>query len=369
MSNVPREPGTGHRDGVRRRLRAGVMVIVLAAAAVAAIEHPWPTPVAQGPVWPAPPELPRIRYLASVSEPKDIDAGPSWLGRTASLIFGRKRQPRLMRPRAMAIDRSGRLLIADPDQRMVHVFDVGSRKYSYLEPAPFAAPVGLAVGTDNSIYVSDSGRRRVFVYGPDGKRRRALGLVDGKEIFLRPTGIAIGADGRLFVVDTAACTVTALTADGRVVGRMGRRGTSDGEFNYPTEIAAGRDGRLWVVDAMNARVQVLDADGRFIGEFGHRGNGAGDIDKPKGIALDSDGHVYVADAMHDVVQIFDQQGRLLLVVGQTGGRPGEFSLPSSVYIDAADRLYVADALNGRVQVFQYVSQPDAHPSIAPPSGR
>jgi DNA-binding beta-propeller fold protein YncE len=335
------------------------LVIVFAIAAGAAGEQAWPVPATQGPVWPLPPDLPRIRYVAAISEPKDIGAGPSWLGRAASVIFGRKRQPRLMRPRATAVDRSGRLLIADPEQRMVHVLDVGSRQYSYLEPAPFASPVGLAVGADNSIYVTDSGRRRVFVYGSDGRRRSTLGVVNGEAIFVRPTGIAVGPDGRLYVADTAACTITTMTGEGRVLRVVGRRGTGEGEFNFPTDIAVGRDNRLFVVDSMNARLQVFDADGRFLRQFGRRGNGTGDIDKPKGVALDSDGHVYVAEGMHDVVQIFDQEGRLLLVVGGSGSRPGEFSLPSSVYIDRADRLYVADALNGRVQVFQYVRQPDA----------
>ncbi len=341
--------------------RARLIVLILAALAiVGAGERAWPVPDAQAPVWPAPPDLARIRYVTSVSEPKDVGARPSWLERATSVVLGRKRQPRLMRPRAMAIDRSGRLLVADPEQRMVHVFDVANRKYSYLEPAPFASPVGLAIAADNSIYVADSGRRRIFVYAPDGKRRRTLGATAGTEMFVRPAGVAVGPDGVVYVADTAACTVTAMTREGRVVRVIGRRGTGQGEFNFPTDLAVGRDGRLWVVDAINARLQAFDAEGRFLREFGRRGNGTGDIDKPKGVALDSDGHVYVAEALHDVVQIFDQEGRLLLVVGRSGSRPGEFSLPSSVYIDAADRLYVADALNGRVQVFQYVSQPDAH---------
>ncbi len=335
-------------------------VCLLALAAVAAGLRAWPAPPPQGPVWPPPPDLPRIRYVTTIAQPKDIGAGSSWFERAASVLLGRRRQPRLMRPRAMVIDRTGRLLIADPDQRMVHVVDVARRKYSYLEPAPFASPVGLAVSATNEIYVADSARRRVFVYGPDGKRRNALGVAKGEAIFVRPTGVAVGSGGRVYVVDTAACTVTTMTGDGTVMGVIGRRGTGEGEFNYPTDIAAGRDGRLYVVDSMNARVQVFDAGGRFVRQFGRRGNGTGDIDKPKGVALDSDGHVYVAEALHDVVQIFDADGRLLLVVGGSGSRPGEFSLPSSVYVDAADRLYVADALNARVQVFQYVSQPDAH---------
>lgn len=334
-------------------------VLALALVGAAAGWRAWPAPPADAPVWPPPPDVPRIRFVAAIAEPKDVGAGGSWFGRAASAILGRKRQPRIVRPRAMAVDGSGRLLVADPEQRIVHVFDVAGRKYSYLEPAPFASPVGIAVGPGDAIYVTDSERRRVFVYGPNGKLRNTLGVRGGEPVFVRPTGIAVGPDGRLHVVDTVACTITTMTTRGDVVRVVGQRGAGDGEFNYPTDIAVGRDNRVWVVDSLNARLQVLDADGRFVRRFGRRGNGTGDIDKPKGVALDSDGHVYVAEGMHDVVQIFDQEGRLLLVVGASGNGRGQFCLPAGVSMDAADRLYVADALNGRVQVFQYIRQPDA----------
>ena len=207
----------------------------------------------------------------------------------------------------------------------------GRAEGSYLEPAPFASPVGIAVGPDDTIYVADSGRRRIFVYGPDGKRRGALGVVNGEPIFSRPTGIAVTGRGELVVADTVACRLVVLGLDGRVVRVIGRRGTNEGEFNFPTDVAVARDGRIYVLDSMNARVQVLDGDGGFLYSFGQRGNGTGDLDKPKGIALDSDGHVYVAEALHDVVQVFDGDGQLLLVIGGSGTRAGEFSLPARLH--------------------------------------
>jgi DNA-binding beta-propeller fold protein YncE len=327
---------------------------------VAATLQPWPRPPAHGPVWPPPPDPVRIRFVTVISEPKDIGAGPSWLGRALGAVIGRSRQPHLLHPRALVADSTGRLIITDPEQRMVHVFDVPRRKYSYLASPPFASPVGIAVGPDDAIYVTDSGRRRVFVFDNRGKLKATFGVVRGEPIFIRPTGIAIGADGRVFVVDTAGSKISVLSPSGDLLGTFGRRGAGPAEFNFPTDIALDRQGRLFVLDTMNARVQVLEPDGTFVREFGRRGNGTGDFDKPKGLAFDSDGHIYVAESLHDVFQVFDQEGRLLLVVGGSGPREGQFTLPSFVHIDAADRVYVADALNGRVQVFQYVRDADAH---------
>jgi DNA-binding beta-propeller fold protein YncE len=369
--DVSRERG----PATRRRFVVGLgLCAVLAAGAVAvwlpagsgwprgvAAEPVWPEPPPQGPAWPASPEPARIRYITSISTPKDVGAGPGFFGRVANVVLGKKGQPRLLRPRGLAADASGRLVVADPEQRMVHVFDVAAKKYSYLQPAPFASPVGVAVGPDNTIYVSDSGRRLVFAYDTGGRLKFALGSVKGEMIFRRPTGIAVSPDGRLYIVDTLAASVTIMDPrDGRVLEVFGRRGGGDGEFNYPTDVSLGPDGSVYVVDALNARIQVFGPNGELKRVFGRRGLGTGELDKPKGVAVDADGHVYVSDGLHDVVQIFDREGRLLLVVGQSGQAAGQFSLPGGMFIDRANRLYVADAFNARVQVFQYVSQPDAH---------
>ncbi len=345
---------------VRRRalvpLAAAVVVLLSGTGRSVTV---WPAPPSNGPVWPPPPDTERVRFVTSISSPRDIGANGSWISRAAGVLLGRKRQPSVLRPRGLATDGAGRLFVADPEQRMVHVVDVAARKYSYLKPAPFVSPVGVAVGLDQDIYVTDSGKRRVYRYQPDGRLRATLGVVRGEAVFARPTGIAVTPDGNLLVVDTLGCRVVWMSPDGAIGRSFGRRGSGPGEFNYPADITVARDGRIFVVDAMNARIQIFDAGGGYLGEFGRHGNGTGDFDKPKGVALDSDGHVYVAEAMHDVVQIFDAEGRLLLVVGRSGGAPGEFSLPTAVHIDGANRVFVADALNGRVQVFQYVSQPDA----------
>lgn len=346
-------------EGRRRGLVCLAAIVIVLMSGTGRSLTAWPAPSPQGPVWPPAPDPERVRFVTSISSPRDIGANGSWLSRAAGVLLGRKRQPSVLRPRGLATDASGRLFVADPEQRMVHVVDVAARKYSYLKPAPFVSPVGVAVGLDQDIYVSDSGQRRVYRYEPDGRLRAVLGVVNGEAVFARPTGLAVTARGDLLVVDTLGCRVVEMSPNGSIGHAFGRRGAGPGEFNYPTDITVARDGRIFVVDSMNARVQIFSAGGGFLGEFGRHGNGTGDFDKPKGVALDSDGHVYVAEAMHDVLQIFDTGGRLLLVVGGSGGAPGEFSLPSAVHIDSANRIFVADALNGRVQVFQYVSQPDA----------
>lgn len=355
-------PVFAHPPRRRALVRLGLGALGSLVLVALALSRPGAAPQtgSDGPSWPPAPDLARIRYVATIETPQDIGAGPSWFGRFVRFVAGSRPQPRLLRPHGVTTDSAGRLIVADPEQRMVHVFDQERKRYSYLEPAPFASPVGVAVGRDDAIYVTDSARRAVFVYGRDGKLRATLGVRNGEPIFVRPTGIAVGPDGLVYVVDTVACTVTALEPDGRVAFTFGRRGGGPGEFNFPTHVTMGGDGLLYVVDSLNARIQVHGRDGLFVRSFGRRGNGSGDLDKPKGISLDPDGHVYVVESLHDVVQIFDEQGRLLLVVGSSGTGPGQFALPAGVHIDRSGRVYVADSLNGRIEVFQYLRRADAN---------
>jgi DNA-binding beta-propeller fold protein YncE len=343
----------------RRSPSLAVWAALIAAAGllIAAVAPPWPQARLAGPSWPAPPDLARIRFVTTISTPSDIGAGPSLLGRLWSVVAGRTRRPELVRPQAVATDSTGRLLVVDTEQQMVHVFDPGRKRYGLLA-GPFGAPVSVAIGPGDVAYVSDAVRRKIFAFGPNGKLLRTLGEVGGEPVFGRPTGVAIGPDGLIYVLDSLGASVTTMSPLGTIVRTFGEIGSGPGQFNRPTHLAFGPDGLLYVVDALNARIQVFNPNGTFVRSIGKRGIGTGDFDKPKGIAFDPDGHVYVAEALHDVVQIFDRAGRLLLVIGGSGTGPGQFALPNGVHVDQAGRVYVADAMNSRVQVFQYVHGPD-----------
>ncbi|MBI3756232.1 MAG: NHL repeat-containing protein, partial [Deltaproteobacteria bacterium] len=67
----------------------------------------------------------------------------------------------------------------------------------------FYEPAGIAVSSDNRIYVVDSENNRVQIFDQAGQFIKAFGA-KGKETgqFRMPYGIAIGADGKLFVTDS-----------------------------------------------------------------------------------------------------------------------------------------------------------------------
>lgn len=307
-------------------------------------------------VWPPKPLPPRIRYVGSIAGPDDVESeeGKGFWQRFWEAIHGAEQENQI-KPMALAVDSKGRLGVADPAGKRVHIYDQRKGEYSVIDEAdvPLSLPIGLAVDAKDNLYVSDGELRKIAVFSPKGDYIRSIG---GPGQLKRPTSISLDPSRRLlYVVDTPAHNVKVFNLiNGALIRTIGERGREDGEFNFPTYSAVDNTGRLYINDTLNGRIQMFDPAGNFIGKFGKYGDGSGDFSTPKGVAVDSDGNIYVADAGFDNLQIFDDQGRLLLFLGVTGQAPGEFWMPAGLYIDGHDRLYVADSYNRRIQIFQYL---------------
>jgi len=270
-------------------------------------------------------------------------------------------------------------------------------------PAP-DAPIGIAIAGDE-IFVSDSGRHRIEVFGRDGRPRRTFGsrgegaghldrpmhidirndrlyvaeyLNDRIQIFSlageslaliggpgsgaakfdAAAGVAVDSDGRLYVADFYNQRVQLLDADGEFIrqwGKTGEKGRFNGRFNYPTDLALGPDGRLVVADAYNNRLQLFADDGsleRYIGGlFGLPGRFPAWFRVATGIDVGPRGRIYVADFYNSRIQVFSAGGRLESIIGGPSSGPGEFDRPTDVAVDERGTVYVTDFGNHRIQAF------------------
>lgn len=305
-------------------------------------------------VWPSPPDPARIEYVGAISSAADLGFRKAWYERLWEFIAGPEDE-RMLRPFGVSAHPE-KLCVADPSAQAVHLFDRKAQRYRKVSTAGrtrLVSPVGVAIGPNDNIYVTDSVLGKVFVFNASGRFVREI--ADGG--LARPTGIAVDAQrARLYVVDSVAGRVVAFDLDGTRLNQFGRTGTGPGEFNRPTHVAVNSKGDVYVVDTLNHRVQTFTPEGAFLSSFGRLGNGTGDFASPKGAAMDDKGRVYVVDALFDAVQIFDPGGRLLLALGRQGNKKGEFWLPAGIAFDGRDLLYVADSYNGRIQVFRILPE-------------
>lgn len=262
-----------------------------------------------------------------------------------------------VRPTAITTDTHGRVLVLEPTTRTVHIFDFAEHKYvRFLVSSENrqVTPEAIAVDADDNIYVTDTQRRMIAVFEPDGKFKEFLGHIGGESLFERPTALAIDrGTGRIYVSDTNRHYIVVLDHTGKIVAEIGRRGggSGPGQFHFPTQLAIDVD-ELFVYDKFNKRIQVLDLQGRFRREISMERLG---LDAPKGIAVDSKRQIYLAlDA--GFIAVVNAKGDRVLEFGRYGGEFGEFRGPRGIYIDSEDRLYVSDTGNRRVQMFRVNNQ-------------
>jgi sugar lactone lactonase YvrE len=147
-------------------------------------------------------------------------------------------------------------------------------------PAIFAQlsiPEGVAIDSHGNLYIADTGNDRVRKVDANGIIRTIAGT--GKNSYsgdggpavranlYAPVGLAIGPDGSIYISERAHHTIRMITARGLMVavaGRGGIRGYFDGSgsavrarLNDPQGIAFGPGHDLYVADAGNHRVRVV----------------------------------------------------------------------------------------------------------------
>jgi DNA-binding beta-propeller fold protein YncE len=338
--------------------RFNIAAICIAASIIGCSQPTGPVfpPLENPPVFPHAPDPARIRYVGSLASSADLKAGQSGFQAIGSAIFGKHPPTEMLSPYALCTDGKDRVFVADSNAQVVHVFDLKTRKYASWTPAKkkkFAQPVGIAPDAMGGIFVADSIANAIYHFNAEG------GLIAElpNELLSRPCGIAYDTKNeRLFVADSELHQVLILSPEGKLLARIGSRGTEHGKFNYPTNLALDSQGRLYVSDSLNFRIQQFGPNFAFIRQIGKKGDLPGYFSQPKGIAVDREDHLYVVDANFEAVQIFDTNGQLLLDFGQEGRAAAEFWLPAGIFIDANNRIWIADTYNRRVQVFDYLPE-------------
>lgn len=193
----------------------------------------------------------------------------------------------------------------------------------------FAAPNGLAVDADGSVYVIEYQGGHLRKFASDGTLLFEVagnGADPGK--LGSPIGVTIASDGSIFVSEYGNSRITAFNADGSFRANFSGPGTDPGQLSSARGIAASDEGELFVADSGNQRVQVFTTDGDFVRTWGEFGTGPGQFNGPNGLQIGPAGDVWVVDGGNERVQVFNQHGELLRSYDEVGADPQVISLNS-----------------------------------------
>ena len=262
------------------------------------------------------------------------------------------------KPRGVAINKMGEVVVTDESRHCVSVFSTNGIKLRSFGTygsghGQFVFPLGLTVDGEGDILVTDCLNYRIQKFTSEGQFLTSVGTKgSGPLQFNSPVDIALNASiNKVYVLNQGSHHVQVLNSDLTFSSIFGKKGSRKGQFDYPRGIACDSTGKVYVVDTRNHRIQVFTAEGDFLRMFGRRGQGKGELYHPSGIAIDTSDLVYVSDGHNSRVSVFTSEGQSVLSFGMKGCGLGEFDWPFGLAVGDSGVVYVCDRDNDRIQVF------------------
>jgi DNA-binding beta-propeller fold protein YncE/tetratricopeptide (TPR) repeat protein len=226
---------------------------------------------------------------------------------------------------------------------------------------------GLAVSKKLGVFASDTPGDRLQHFSLDGQWQsniaEAQGFFDGKKKegrLLAPNGVAINDDGTVYVADTGNRRIDAFSPDGVFVFSVGPK-VGSYELQQPVALAYDKAGFLYIVDKGLQRVFKCEPSGAFIAAWGSEGDGPGQFRAPVSIAFDGQNDLYILDAALNRVSVYTREGVWLTDFFAGGRQEHELLEPVAVAI-SGQKLVIADKGKGKLLSF------DLHPQPAAPVG-
>jgi RHS repeat-associated protein len=261
--------------------------------------------------------------------------------------------------------------------------DGGPATEAYLD-----GPADVVVAGDGSLYISDTRNHRIRYVDPSGiittvAGTYTLGRYSGDEGLAVeaeldwPTSLALGSDGSLYIADTGNNRVRRVSPDGIITTIAGSGWTLgdggpavDARLDSPAGLVFGPDGNLYISDTYAHRIRRVGVDGIITTVAGNglaqfRGDGGlaihASLSNPRGLVFGPDGSLYVAENWNSRVRRISPAGIITTVAGNgeldsygDGGPATEAALgnPLDVAFDTAGSLLIADVQTLRVRRVQ-----------------
>ncbi|MCP5109493.1 MAG: hypothetical protein GY953_01520, partial [bacterium] len=227
-------------------------------------------------------------------------------------------------------------------------------------------PQGAVVGSDGSVYISDSGRYLIRKVDPGGTISTVADTIFARGLAMEAHGNIYAASYRVVYRITPAGDATIVAGNFRFEHSGDGGPATEAGMREANDVAVAPDGTLYIADRRSARVRRVTPDGIIstyagTGTGGFSGDGgpatAAELNGPVGLALDAAGNLYIADAPNDRVRRVALDGTITTFAGNgVRGTPVDGVLavdsplrgPAGLEVDAAGNVYIADGFSAVV---------------------
>jgi sugar lactone lactonase YvrE len=232
-------------------------------------------------------------------------------------------------------------------------------------------PLGLAVDSNNNLYIADSGNNRIrrvtigtgvittiaglATAGYTGDNGQSAGAA-----LNNPQGLAVDTSGNLYIADTGNNVIRKITASSAIINTIAGTGTGgqptgDGgpataaQMNAPTGVSVDTTGNIYIADSKNNRIREVQSGimstiagngiPGFAGDFGLATSA--ELNLPTAVNWAVNGVVYLVDSANFRVRQIMPNKVISTVAGAGGSIPA--NNPQGITTDAVSNLYVSDA--------------------------
>jgi streptogramin lyase len=284
---------------------------------------------------------------------------------------------RLGFPWGVAVDSDDTVYVTEPYRNQILKFDSGGRLIaawgsSGAGNGQFRGPTSVATDSHGSVYVVEASlcegqdcpppNDRVQKFDAEGNFIAKWGTSgSGRGEFDSPHGIAVDSEDNVYVADAGNARIQKFDIDGHFLTEWGVWGWAEnGTFAYPWAVATDPGNSVYVADRDCPRVQKFDPNGRFLDKWGRAGSGEGQFLYPTGVATDSQSAVYVSDAVNNRVQKYAD-----LVQTEITNGPGVATIDNTpTFFFLADRPGCMFECSLGSQAFSTCGSPYASPFLA-----
>ena len=311
-------------------------------------------------------------------------------------------------PFRLAMDRAGNLYVAEVQYQCICKVDtfgiltiIADTTGTYATgldgdgsfglSATMTSPCGLAVDTNNNLYLSDIGNFRIrklnmttgiiSEYAANGVAGYSGdGILATTAQIGSPEGLAIDLAGNLLICDPDNNRIRKVNQLGIMSTFAGQSGlfgegytATNAELCTPANVCTDATGNVYLVDYYNNRVRKLDVTTGTIttvagsGIAGYMFSFTGDggpatlanMYNPAGVAVDAAGNIYIADQGNSRIRKVEAATGIITTFAGNGtaGFSGDggaaitakLQNPSGVAVDTSGNVYIADEFNSRIR--------------------
>jgi predicted membrane-bound mannosyltransferase/sugar lactone lactonase YvrE len=222
-------------------------------------------------------------------------------------------------PADVFVDAQGNIWVADTRNGRVQKYDAAGVFVTAINRAGtdrLNEPWSVAVAADGSVFIADTWNHRIVKLSPEGQFSAAWGRPaadpsrPGPFDLYGPRDIAIAADGTLWVSDTGNKRLLQYSPSGEFIASHGREGVAPGQFNEVVGLAFDAQGNLYAADTWNGRVQRFSPGFQPSGEFSTGWVSTAVLDKPY-IAVLADGRLLTTEPARGQLLLYSPEGTLL----------------------------------------------------------